>query len=156
MHARPLYPRSTRATQAAITPIPVPYPSRSATHFFDRPTFVCSGWLPSGPRRAASAPGKTHNQFYVNHTKKEYTRSDVHENRAECVLTLLVKSRPLNFQEYRRALLHTAAMVSLTFPCRMQSGHPGRFCVNQQSTQPITAALQPVEVRPQSLPKEAV
>src|SRR5262245_23723779 len=27
-------------------------------------------------------------------------------------MTLLVKSRPLNFQEHRRALLHTAATVS--------------------------------------------
>jgi hypothetical protein len=43
--------------------------------------------------------------------------------------TLLVKSRPLNFQEHRRALLHTAATVSLTFHCRMQGGHPERFCI---------------------------
>jgi hypothetical protein len=41
--------------------------------------------------------------------------------------TLLVKSRPLNFQEHRRALLHPTATVSLTFHCRMQGGHPGRF-----------------------------
>jgi hypothetical protein len=33
--------------------------------------------------------------------------------------TLLVKSRPLHFQEHRRALLHAAATVSLTFHCRM-------------------------------------
>src|SRR5499425_3327360 len=26
---------------------------------------------------------------YVNHTKKEYTRGDVHENRAECLFSLL-------------------------------------------------------------------
>ena len=42
-------------------------------------------------------------------------------------LTLLVKSKPLNFQEHRRALLHTTATVSLTFHCRMQGGYPGRF-----------------------------
>jgi hypothetical protein len=42
-------------------------------------------------------------------------------------LTLLVKSRPLNFQERRRVLLHTTATASLTFHCRMQGGHSGRF-----------------------------
>jgi transposase len=26
---------------------------------------------------------------YVNHTKKEYARGDVHENRAECLFSLL-------------------------------------------------------------------
>ena len=43
------------------------------------------------------------------------------------VVTLLVKSRPLHFQEHRRALLHTTARVFLTFHCRMQGGLPGRF-----------------------------
>src|SRR5262252_9354396 len=32
--------------------------------------------------------------------------------------TLLVKLRPLHCQEHRRAWLHTAATVSLTFHCR--------------------------------------
>jgi hypothetical protein len=41
--------------------------------------------------------------------------------------TLLVKSSPLHFQEHRRALFHTIAMVSLPVHCRMQGGHPGRF-----------------------------
>jgi hypothetical protein len=31
--------------------------------------------------------GYTHDS--VNHTKKEYTRGDVHENRAECLFSLL-------------------------------------------------------------------
>jgi len=43
------------------------------------------------------------------------------------LMTLLVKSRPLNFQEHRSVLLHTTATVSLTFHCRMQGGHPRRF-----------------------------
>jgi hypothetical protein len=41
--------------------------------------------------------------------------------------TLLVKSRPLDFQEHGRALLHTIATVSLPFHCWMQGGHPGVF-----------------------------
>jgi hypothetical protein len=41
--------------------------------------------------------------------------------------TLLVKSRPLNFQEYRRALLHTTATVSPTFRCRMQYPYNADF-----------------------------
>jgi hypothetical protein len=42
-------------------------------------------------------------------------------------LTLLVKSRPLNFQEHRRALLLAAVTVSLPFHCRMQGGLQGVF-----------------------------
>ena len=35
------------------------------------------------------------------------------------IMTLLVKSELLNFQEHRSALLHTMASVSLAFQCRL-------------------------------------
>src|SRR5437867_10441375 len=43
---RPRHIRSTRAKKAAITHIPVPHSSWSATHFSDRPALVAAIGLP--------------------------------------------------------------------------------------------------------------
>jgi len=46
---------------------------------------------------------------YVNHTKKEYARGDVHENRAECLFSL--------FKPYLRVFVASARPI-----CRVMSG----------------------------------
>jgi hypothetical protein len=51
-----------------------------SSHAKVRSTRIRNAWM-------AALKGYLHE--YVNHTKKEYARGEVHENRAECLFSLL-------------------------------------------------------------------
>jgi ISXO2-like transposase domain len=40
----------------------------------------------------------------VNHTKKEYARGDVHENRAECLFSLLINTKRKSIPSPKRVM----------------------------------------------------
>jgi hypothetical protein len=84
---------------------------------------------------------------FVNHTQKEYARGEVHENRAECLFSLLKPylrvfcgvskgnrsgyvglSVPAELSSAERLRTGGAALADGTRPCHCHQGQEGRIC----------------------------
>src|SRR5687767_12457797 len=83
----------------------------------------------------------------------------VYGTRYACELphvTLFANSPNSRFHTLGVGFIEGSDWLLASFNFRLQCRFSERFCINQQSAQPMTAVLQPVKVRSQSLPKGAV